>query len=105
MRFDVDSLAAEYVGVTVTFRGVNYDLGTTTDQVLGAVAIAKTVPDNAPVAEQFAIMPQVLAALNPELGLAVGDGKGLSLQENLIFQKCIEAAMKQINSVPFRPVA
>jgi len=105
MRFNVDALAAEFEPVSITFRGVEYTLGSSIDQVLASVNLARSVPDKAPVAEQLAILPPVLAALNPELGVAVGDGAGLTLAENLVLQKCVEAAMQQIAKVPFRPVA
>jgi hypothetical protein len=104
MRFDVDSLAAEFQPVSITFRGAVFTLGSTIEQVLTAVDLAKKVPDAAPVSEQLAILPAVLAALSPDLGTAVGDGKSLTLPENLVLQKCVEAAMQQIAKVPFRPV-
>jgi len=102
MRFNVDTLAAEYKTCSLIFRGTEYVLGSSIEQVLAAVAIARTVPDNATVDQQLAILAPVLGALNPELGVAVGDGKGLSLAENLVLQKCVEAAMVQISKVPFR---
>lgn len=105
IRYDLDSLAAEYVPVVVVFRTITYQLGATIEQILGAVQLAKTVDDKAPLDQQLAIMPQVLAALSPELGAVVGDGKGLSGIESLLFQRAIPAALAQISKVPFRPVA
>ena len=104
MLFDVDVLSAEFSSVEVKFRGGQYKLGESVEQVLAAMEIARKVPDNAPVSEQYKLLPPVLSALSPELGEVVGDGSNLTLAEHLVFQRVVEEAMKRISQVPFRPV-
>jgi hypothetical protein len=104
MLFDIDALAAEFSPVEIKFRGLQYVLGETIEQVLGAVAIARTVADNAAPDEQLAILVPVLLALNPALGGVVGGNAALSLAERLVLQRVVTEAMERISKVPFRAV-
>lgn len=105
MLYDVDALAAEFTSIEIKFRGSQYKLGESVEQILGAINIAKAVPDDAPLEEQLKILGPVLGALCPELGVAVGDGSSLTLAERLVLQRVVREGMGRITKIPFRPVA
>jgi hypothetical protein len=104
-KYDLDQLAGEFEPLVVTFRGVEYTLGVTVQQMLGAISAARKVADNAALEEQFKLLPEVMGAACPALGTAITSGKPLSFVEHMLLQKTAEQLMKRMGEIPFRSLA
>lgn len=104
MRFDVDALSAEFGVLTVKFRGGEYALGTSVQQVLDAVGVASSVPDGAKLEQQLTLLVPMLKALSPELAASLDGAAPLSMGEELILHRVVQEAMGRIGKVPFREV-